>query len=193
MCVYTFIYGHLNHAFLDYSIRVRQCSIQLYYSADTHARTLITINIIKYLTGLPAIWITAAVSLGFYTSQETIHLVMMCATVNSLLSYGWDIVMDWGLVSLDVWTMKCSFRNRYYFHFLYYLFAIIINLLLRFSWTITLFSYFRSFHSSHIILWMEVGEIIRRCIWNNIRIEWEVIVNQDKLKYKHEQDTNNTL
>ena len=35
-------------------------------------------------------------------------------------------------------------------------------------------------HSSVIILIIEIGEVFRRSMWAVYRIEWEVIVQQDK-------------
>lgn len=35
-------------------------------------------------------------------------------------------------------------------------------------------------HSSVIVLVVEVGEVLRRAMWAAYRIEWEVIVQQDR-------------
>jgi hypothetical protein len=35
-------------------------------------------------------------------------------------------------------------------------------------------------HSSVIVLIIEIGEVFRRSMWAIYRIEWEVIVQQDK-------------
>jgi hypothetical protein len=68
--------------------------------------------------------------------------------------------------------------------------ATVVNLLLRFSWRASRLPGLRTLHSANLILLLEVAEVCRRAMWNVIRIEWEMIVQQDKLlAVKHEDDT----
>ncbi len=88
--------------------------------------------------------------------------------------------MDWGLVSFtrsgDVYL-----RQRASFHWSFYLFSCLINLVLRFSWRASRLRWFRSLPSSSLVLVLEVLEVCRRALWNIIRIEWEVIVQHERL------------
>jgi hypothetical protein len=159
---------------------VRQCSIQFYYATDPHSRTCIAINIFKYATSFPSIWITAAVTLGYFSSNETIHWAIGFAMLNSLISCAWDLIMDWGLFSISLATGKVTFRVRTYYHTVFYLFAVVSNICFRFSWAINRLPYFGSLSPSQLILILEAVEVFRRFIWNFLRIEWEVINTKGK-------------
>ena len=61
------------------------------------------------------------------------------AVFATLYSYSWDLVMDWGLLrgtqeGKNGWLL----RDRLKFPPIYYYFSILTNLILRFSWTLTL-------------------------------------------------------
>ena len=177
------------YTYISCRIRVRQCSIQLYYASDNTSRILICINIFKYITSFPSIWITACVSLGWYNSNDTVRTAIFLAGLNSSISFLWDIGMDWGLISISI-SSGSSGNNRpiviirsrtYYYGFLYIL-AVAIDLVLRFTWAINRVSYFSTMHPSQIVLIIEVFEVLRRAMWNMLRIEWEIISKQKKMK-----------
>lgn len=65
-----------------------------------------------------------------------------------------------------------------------YILAAILNLCLRFSWTINRWPGMSHVHSSIIVLIIEIGEVVRRAMWNVIRIEWEVLVQLDRTAEK---------
>jgi EXS family len=79
---------------LPFWLRVRQCSVQLYGAPDMTARIPITLNTIKYFSAFPPIWLTCAIGLGYNTPTIS-SLTFLFATINSLYSYTWDILMDW--------------------------------------------------------------------------------------------------
>jgi hypothetical protein len=91
--------------------------------------------------------------------------------------------MDWGMLSVSR-DGRITRRARAMLPWSFYALAIILNLLLRFSWTINRLPGMSHVHSSVIVLIIELGEIFRRAVWNVIRIEWEVIVQQDRAMEK---------
>ena len=95
--------------------------------------------------------------------------------------------MDWGLITF---TRNGSFytRQRYFYHPIWYIIASTINLILRFSWKAPSIPLFGNLHSANLIILLEVFEVCRRAMWNMLRIEWEVICQQDKLASSKEKD-----
>ena len=93
-------FGYTSYSFSDvvfYSIcriRIRQCNIQLQGAEDFKAKIPITLNIIKYFTSLPPIWLAAVASLGYYNPNLS-SITALMATLNSGYCYLWDIIMDW--------------------------------------------------------------------------------------------------
>lgn len=169
-------------ASLPFSIRVRQCLIQLDSASDFYSRLAITLNILKYLSSFPPIWIAAAASLGYGSSNVTM-LAATSATINSIFGFLWDIVMDWGLISIcrNGDGSFISFRQRFLLPTFLYIPASVINLILRFSWTANRVLSLKYLHASHLILLVEVAEVVRRALWNIFRIEWEIILKQDPI------------
>lgn len=78
--------------------------------------------------------------------------------------------MDWGLISIK--DKKLQFRQRILWPVISYYIAVIINLVLRFSWASNRFPYFNQMHASHLVLIVELAEVFRRSMWNLLRIEW---------------------
>jgi hypothetical protein len=91
--------------------------------------------------------------------------------------------MDWGLISLHR-DWRITRRHRTSFPWYVYLFAVMLNFMLRFSWTVNRIAGMNHVHSSVIVLVIEIGEVFRRSLWNIFRIEWESIVQQDKAMEK---------
>jgi hypothetical protein len=128
---------------------------------------------------------------------------VLCFVGATIFQYSWDVTMDWGLVeSVDqggngrasecasgITALLSNFRIRSELLLrpigLYPL-IMIVNLILRFSWTLTLIPdgrYAGSLNSKpllHVLFVylapiMAAVEIIRRMIWGFIRVEWEHI------------------
>lgn len=118
-------------------LRIRQCSIQFYGCTDLISRVPIALNICKYFSAFPPIWLTAAASLG-YSIPNMPTVIAVSATVNSLYSFAWDVVMDWGFISFSR-ECKVLVRQRLLLPFPTYFIALALNLLLRFSWTVNRF------------------------------------------------------
>ncbi|KAJ1410900.1 EXS family-domain-containing protein [Ochromonadaceae sp. CCMP2298] len=165
-------------ASLPYYLRVRQCTVQLYGCGDLYARVPVVLNIIKYCTAFPPIWLTAYASLG-YRLENMARLITFFATLNSLYSFLWDVIMDWGMLSISR-QGKFSLRPRIMLPAVTYFLATLLNLALRFAWLINRLPGMDRLHSSVIVLAIELGEVFRRSMWMLYRIEWEVIVQHDR-------------
>lgn len=201
---------------------MRQCWVQLLSQPDGWSRVPVVLNLLKYCSAFPPIWLAASQGLG-YRHDQLPAVIAIAATVNSIYSFAvricdfcciscccnnsidtkdtvfsncsilstqfvvllmqWDVVMDWGLVSITR-TQQVFFRQRTSFPWLFYALLIVINLALRFTWRANRLAWFSSLPASSLVLVLEVLEVFRRSLWNVVRIEWEVIVQQDKLGAK---------
>jgi hypothetical protein len=94
--------------------------------------------------------------------------------------------MDWGLLTIHR-DGRITRRSRLYYPTITYVLALVINLALRFSWTINRIPGMNHIHSSIIVLIIEIGEVFRRAMWNLYRIEWEIIVQQEKFQSSKEK------
>ena len=163
-------------ASLPFALRVRQCSVQFMGATEFWHKWPVFLNIMKYMTGFPPIWLTAASSFGYFHPSLP-FATAVAATINSTYSFLWDIIMDWGLFSISR-EFKVTRRPRLLLPVTFHIIAAIVNLVLRFSWAANRFEIFATLHPSHLILFIEVAEVFRRAMWNIFRIEWEIIVKQ---------------
>lgn len=168
-------------AALPFAIRVRQCSIQYLGCNDSLGRIPIMLNIIKYCTAFPPIFIACMATLGYYHPYLP-FLTSVLTAVNSLYSFTWDIMMDWGLLQISLKEGKLVTRSQSYFPTLLYYCVSVSNLILRFAWASNIYiPYFQQMEPHHLVFMLEVVEVIRRAVWNIFRIEWEII-NNDREK-----------
>lgn len=91
--------------------------------------------------------------------------------------------MDWGLLTFTR-DGRILHRQRTVLPWPIYVLAVLLNICLRFSWTINRWPGMSHVHSSIIVLIIEIGEVFRRAVWNIFRIEWEIIVQLDKAALK---------
>lgn len=57
-----------------------------------------------------------------------------------------------------------------------YPFAIIIDLILRLTWSAKLSSHLHSFAEGDLVIfWIELAEVVRRWLWVFLRVEWELV------------------
>jgi hypothetical protein len=105
------------------------------------------------------------------------------ATINSVYSFLWDIIMDWGLLTLYAAPLSSPstplsptnyFRPRTVFSFPLHLLISCLNLFLRFSWAANRIEGLSSLPPSQLVLIIELAEVFRRAVWNIFRIEWEI-------------------
>jgi hypothetical protein len=159
-------------------LRVRQCWVQFTGFSDPAAKILVALNIVKYCSSFPPIWLVAASALGY--SHPALPMVTAAMSViNSVYSYLWDIMMDWGLIQFSMKKNAVCVclrpRSLFFFPSMAYVFAITANLVLRFSWMANQLELFRGLHATQLVLLVELLEVIRRSIWNVFRVEWEII------------------
>jgi EXS family len=95
--------------------------------------------------------------------------------------------MDWGLFQFTR-AGRVIPRQRMMLPTYCYVIASMINLVLRFSWAANRIPQLANLHSSHLVLMVEMGEICRRSMWNILRIEWEVIVQQERASANKDTD-----
>jgi hypothetical protein len=162
-------------------IRVRQCWVQYTGSTDSVAKLLIALNILKYCTSFPAIGLAAASSLGYGQNHPDLpYWTAAACAINSVMSYLWDIAMDWGLLqfSMSQRGRVCAClrpRSIFFYPWPAYVFAVVINLVLRFAWLSNHVEALRGMHATQLVLLIEIAEVVRRAIWNVFRVEWELI------------------
>jgi hypothetical protein len=96
-------------ASLPFWIRVRQCWIQLDSAPDLIGKIPICLNIIKYFSAFPPIWLTAAASIG-YSNPRMPDYLFYCALVNTCISFG----VCW------LFFFYCFFLSNFYLLFFFH-------------------------------------------------------------------------
>lgn len=150
------------------SYRVLQC-IRLGISEGTYFNSRHFINSLKYTTSL-----ISTVSSFVYNGGSSSFLVIwiISSVISTIFSFLWDLKMDWGLL-----TLNC--RNtllRKYLTFdskkLYYV-IMSVNFIMRCVWTFTLSPDITKLFGNASLFTLATGsiEIIRRGIWNVLRVE----------------------
>ena len=134
-----------------------------------------------------------------WMSPDTLFRVWgLSVLVNSLFSFWWDITNDWGLHLFLPSRLKASVSNTTILRrilllpdpTIYYL-IIVLDLILRFTWSLKLSSHLHSIHEIEMgIFMLEALEVMRRWIWVYVRIEWEAVRKggdslEDRLRASH--------
>lgn len=132
-------------------------------------------------------------------SPDTLFRIWgLSVLLNSLFSFWWDITNDWGLHLLLPSRIKSSVSNTTILRrilllpdpTIYYL-IILLDLILRFTWSLKLSSHLHSIHEIEMgIFMLEALEVMRRWIWVYVRIEWEAVRKggdslEDRLRGSH--------
>lgn len=86
---------------LPYWIRVRQCWVQFQGASDNLSRIPITLNILKYMSAFPPIWLTAAASLG-YSRPHLSDLITFLAVINSGYSFAVSVAETMDLLYINL-------------------------------------------------------------------------------------------
>eukprot|EP00048_Salpingoeca_helianthica_P020050 m.4536 g.4536 ORF g.4536 m.4536 type:complete len:370 (-) comp4339_c0_seq1:21-1130(-) len=167
-------------ASIPYAVRGVQCL--LVYRATGNRFQLI--NFGKYLSSFPVIWFSAlqhqlAPAEGVVLDQHDRHLQLLwlyAVTINTLYSFIWDVVMDWGLASAPAPRYALLRDELKYGSPLYYYAAIVMDFALRLCWSLKLSSHLQRHASGQAWVFLfEVLEVFRRFVWNFFRIEWECV------------------
>lgn len=135
-----------------------------------------TFNFLKYLSSFAA----AFFSLLYSLEPNSVNLILwvVSAIFSTFYSYYWDLKMDWGFLQPKSKYRFLRTQLSYPKIYWYYL-AIIFNLILRFSWTLSLsIGIIEDFRRKEMVIFV-VGflEMFRRAIWNFFRVEKEHVNN----------------
>lgn len=189
-------------AAVPYLIRARQCLVMHTVGRlkNDPKRGQHIQNAIKYSTSLWPLFLSAY--------QKTIEpekaaslepLLILLLTINASYSLYWDVVMDWGMMQNPSKAAACVggiypateadhqkpsqscthalLRPRLRFGLGISLSILMTDVILRFSWTLRF--YHKLFPSADsFVLSTQFLEIIRRALWNLLRVEWENIKQQ---------------
>ena len=182
-------------------IRLRQCITEYYRVQIANKRTgqidratgwggQHLANALKYSTAFPVIILSALQRSPdpsqFGVSEATLFRMWLVAIfVNSGYSFYWDVAKDWDLTLFSTsrerdnpeypWGLR---RHRWFHAKEFYYAAIIMDALLRCTWSLKL-----SVHLDHFndleggIFTMEVLEVLRRWVWIFFRVECEWVRN----------------
>lgn len=178
-------------------IRFRQCIIEYLrvsrapYSEASGWGGQHLANALKYSTAFPVLIISSlqrsAEAAGLPAATGLYRAWLVAVTVNSLYSFYWDVTKDWDLTlftpasreprALASPVYPWGLRERLVFRLpnLYYA-AIVLDLLLRFTWSMKLSPHLDQFSSWESgIFVVEFLEVFRRWVWIFFRTETEWI------------------
>ncbi|KIW70716.1 hypothetical protein PV04_02960 [Phialophora macrospora] len=176
-------------------IRLRQCLIE-YLRVRRHPTTATgwggqhLANALKYSSAFPVI-ILSALQRGydpnkFHMSEAGLfRLWLLFVFINSFYSFYWDVAKDWDLSLFSSGRERndpghpWGLRRYRYFHAkeLYYI-AVLIDFLLRCTWSFKLSPHLDHFNDLEGgIFLMELLEVVRRWMWIFLRVETEWVRN----------------
>jgi len=173
--VYLFI------AYFPNIIRILQCCKQIFDSGKSYPQNW---NIGKYTMNI----IVASLSF-FWPSYPSLHIVWLLATfISSCYSFYWDIKFDFGLLKKGKGyplREKLMYKNK-----LFYYFASFFDFFLRFLWLLTLSPEVINslFRPETLSITLNSLEIIRRGVWNIIRLENKHLEISKEFKVTNEID-----
>ncbi|KAK7203784.1 EXS family-domain-containing protein [Myxozyma melibiosi] len=171
---------------IPYLIRLRQCLTDFMRSnMQDYAHLL---NAAKYSTTFPVI-ILSVVKHKYDNSEGATYvgaliiydLWILSMLANSIFSFCWDVHKDWDLTIFVPASKRPEMAHRglrpiTYFPASFYYLAVVLDLGLRFTWSLKLsphLYFFNDFEGGVFVL--EVMELFRRWIWLFLRIETEWI------------------
>jgi predicted small integral membrane protein len=136
-------------------------------------------NFLRYCLGIVVLLL-----IGFQTMYKEkkflIYMILAFRLLYSLISLYWDISLDWGLgkgrmnsTSKEKQIMIAYPRWTYYA-------VIVFDALARFIWLPFLLFQIYEFHASYGSYILGIIEILRRFVWNFVRVEIEHVHNCEK-------------
>lgn len=171
---------------LPFLIRARQCIITSRHAPDALSRDLQRVNLAKYLSALPVVFfamchasVIPGVAESMISPEDFEVLWALAAVVNSVFSFLWDLVMDWGLLHLTP-GKPAHFGLRPVLLFpgpaIVYYFAVFLNFVGRTLWSLRWSEQATVFLGAFFLSSVQQSaEVIRRCLWNVFRVEWQCI------------------
>mmetsp|Transcript_2632 Transcript_2632/g.7583 ORF Transcript_2632/g.7583 Transcript_2632/m.7583 type:complete len:406 (+) Transcript_2632:84-1301(+) len=172
---------------LPFLIRARQCIVSAKNAPDNVTRDLHRVNLMKYLSALPVVLFSFAHARSgphqsswlVFIPEDFEAMWAMSAVINSIFSFMWDLVMDWGLLQpSDKQSNNFGLRPVLLFRGIwgFYHMAITFNLMGRTLWSLRWSPQATAFLGTFFLgTFQQFAEVIRRCLWNVIRVEWECI------------------
>uniref|UniRef100_A0A1B6J659 SPX domain-containing protein n=1 Tax=Homalodisca liturata TaxID=320908 RepID=A0A1B6J659_9HEMI len=111
------------------------------------------------------------------------YLWILASIVSSVYSYTWDIKMDWGLLDKRAGENTFLREEIVYTSTSFYYFAIVEDLVLRFSWIISFALVQAELCSNDLVTSVTaILEVFRRFVWNFFRLENEHLNNCGKFR-----------
>ncbi|CAF1149707.1 unnamed protein product [Didymodactylos carnosus] len=166
------------------SIRCAQC-IRRYY--DSKLKFPHLANAGKYSTSiLVAITnsLRRATNILSYPGKPKknpfVYTWITAALISSTYKLIWDLKMDWGLFHKNAGENKFLRNHLVYSSKIYYYYAIIQDIILRYLWTINIFVQFTTGTAEYSdVIGFSFGlvEVLRRFLWNFFRLENEHLNN----------------
>ncbi|ORX63177.1 EXS-domain-containing protein [Hesseltinella vesiculosa] len=185
---------------LPYVIRLRQCISEFIESKYETKRHLF--NAMKYASAFPVIALSAIQKKAALYISETgtipsaswikddnlFRLWMLAVFMNSMYSFWWDIAMDWSLIQVTYdhptkhgvhhprQSSTPMIRIRRHLHFSWswvYVLAILLDFVLRITWSLKLSSHIYFQRIAGNIFLVELLEVVRRWLWIIFRLENE--------------------
>jgi len=180
-------------------------------------------NALKYITALPVMFLSSILSIRdqgtgservWFGEDQLFRLWLLCAILNSLYSFWWDVTNDWGLsifrtpnypaassvTQAGSSSMHSNTLGKQYLRGLrqilllshsplpYYI-AIFTNFILRLTWSIKLSPHLhQAAEREYGVFVLEILEILRRWIWVYFRIEWEIVKSMDTGDQSQQED-----
>ena len=133
------------------------------------------LNFFKYVVSL----ISSILSFLAGMYDVLIYVWVTFAIINTIYAYSWDIKVDWGFLEKNSYH-KFLRKNLSYPNVSFYYISVIINLILRLAWTVTLAPNLVDKLVLHNLVTFIIAilETYRRTLWNYFRVE------REHLKYK---------
>ncbi|KAL4893356.1 EXS family-domain-containing protein [Aspergillus ambiguus] len=172
----------LRQCLIEY-VRVRRAGLKGENKGAQHLA-----NALKYATAFPVIILAAKLKnynpLDFYGFSEMSlsRLLYFCSFINSSYSFYWDVTKDWDLTFFSSARRSADhpygLRRRRFFSDRQYYLAVLVDLLLRFSWASRFVPGFLWLTETEFGLFMLMSaEVARRWMWVFFRVEAENIRN----------------
>eukprot|EP01134_Creolimax_fragrantissima_P003737 CFRG3737T1 len=163
---------------VPYLIRLRQCLIE--YRAVGLTKDMV--NALKYTSALPAIWLGHVLKTQNKGTDSPLYQGWILASIiNTIYTYYWDLVWDWGL--FDQSSSYFPLRPSMLYPKITYYVWIIVDLVLRCVWSVQLSNLVHLSTAQRTLLF-EFLEIFRRSLWNIIRVEYECIKTNSQIHVK---------
>uniref|UniRef100_A0A1B6GBR3 SPX domain-containing protein n=1 Tax=Cuerna arida TaxID=1464854 RepID=A0A1B6GBR3_9HEMI len=166
-------------------IRFAQCLRRYYDSREAFPHL---VNAGKYSTTFFVAFFTLQRTLTkdeYETEWDNPYLYwwLMASAVNSVYAYTWDIKMDWGLLDKRAGENTFLREEIVYTSTSFYYFAIVEDLVLRFSWIISFALVQAELCSNDLVTSVTaILEVFRRFVWNFFRLENEHLNNCGKFR-----------